>query len=261
MSNSTLPPSTTKPDASGPSAAEAGDTFQKLHKMSTTAGVGAHDYVAVNTPAVVAIVAGLASMTALISPVMLAVPAFAIVCAVIAWVQIGRSNGTQTGRLIAVLGLLIALGFAGYVVNQQVAEAKAFAESRRDIGKLFTDFTDATSKSDHQAAYAVFGPSFQSRNPYPAFTGFLKMLEDLPTYGRIVSADWNQRLAAEPDTTGEGSDLARAAVVLKFEKGDTRIQADVVLVRRRSNEKWTIEQMLPLFEQDRQQQNPGGGPQ
>lgn len=255
MSNPTTNPPSSPNNTSGM------DPFQKLHKMSTTAGVGAHDYVAVNTPAVIAAIAGLASISAIVSPVMLVVPAFAVVCAVMAWAQIGKSNGTQTGKLLAILGVLTGLGFGGYVVAGQIREARAFAESRREIGALFTNFTTATSKGDHAAAFQVFGPSFQSRNKFPAFSAFLKMLEDNQSYGKIVGSDWNERLEAMADTMGEGNDLARAAVTLKFEKSDAKISSDVVLVRRRSDEKWVIEQMQPLFEQEQAQQRPTqGGP-
>lgn len=251
---------TTNPPSS-PNTAPGMDPFQKLHKMSTTAGVGSHDYVAVNTPAVVSAIAGLSSISAMVAPVMLFVPAFAVVCAVVAWSQIGKSNGTQTGKLLAILGVVAGLGFGGYVVAGQIRDARAFAESRREIGALFTTFTDATSKGDHEAAYKVFGPAFQSRNKFATFSAFLKMLEDNASYGKIVSSEWNERMEAMADTMGEGNDLARAAVTLKFEKGDARISSDVVLVRRRSDEKWVIEQMQPLFEQEQAQQRPGvGGP-
>ncbi len=243
-----------------PAKSSESDPFRRLHKMSTTAGVGAHDYVAVNTPAVVSAIAGAASLSALLTPGMLVVPGFAIVCAVVAWMQIGKSNGTQTGRLIAVFGFLTGLAFSTYVVAGQVREARAFAESRRDIAQLFTDFSAATAKGDHKAAYEVFGPAFQSQTKFPNFSAFLKLLEDNPNYGKITSITWNERLQAVADATGEGSDLARASVILGVEKSEAKIPVDAVLVRRRSNEKWTIERLSPLFEQEQQQQGPPGGP-
>ncbi|MFN4242398.1 MAG: hypothetical protein ACK4PI_04085 [Tepidisphaerales bacterium] len=218
--------------------------------MSTTAGVGATDYVAVNTPSVVALVAGLASAAAMISPILLAIPVFALICAVMGWVQVGRSNGTQTGRVLCVLGAVLALAFGGIVVRQEVATARAFAESRREIGALFQRFAEATKVGDYEAAYRVFGPAFQSRMPFERFKGTLDHIASFPNYGRIVSCSWNERLQAVPDTSGQGNDFARAAVQVGFEHSGVTLACEVVLVRRRGDERWVIEQMVPLFQQE-----------
>lgn len=239
----------TQPPPVSPSASSAEvDPFRKLHRMSTTAGVGSTEYVAVNTPSVVAAVAGLASASALISPVMLAVPVFSLVCAVIGWVQVGRSNGTQTGRLLCVLACVFSLGFGSFVINRELAAARAFAESRREIGSLFNRFAEATAAGDHRTAYSVFGPAFQSRMSFEAFSSVLDQIAAFPNYGRIVSCAWNERLEAVPDATGQGNDFARASVRIGFEKSEVGLNCEVVLVRRRSDERWVIEQMSPLFQ-------------
>lgn len=252
-SSSTQPP----PDLTtrvGPSAGVSteDDPFRNLHRMSTTAGVGSTEYVAVNTPSVVALTAGLASAAALVTPILLVIPVFAVICAVLGWVQIGRSNGTQTGRLLCVLGALLACGFGGAVVRQEIATARAFAESRREIGALFQRFADATKSGDYQRAYEVFGPAFRSRMPFERFKGTLDHIASFPNYGRVVSCTWNERLQAVPDATGQGNDFARAAVQVGFEHSSVTLACEVVLVRRRGDERWVIEQMVPLFQTDPQ---------
>src|SRR5215212_4817149 len=84
------------------------DPLAHLHKMSTTAGLGSGDYVAVNGTAVFALLVGLASALALMSEVLLILPLVAIVASVMAWQQIRNSNGTQTGKGLAIAAMVLA---------------------------------------------------------------------------------------------------------------------------------------------------------
>src|SRR4051794_31568703 len=94
------------PPAPPPGAAPPDDDpLAHLHKMSTTAGVSSQDYVAINIPSLVAFVLGLASVLAAVFPVALLLPALSIAFAIASLSQINRSNGTQTGRGFAYLGI------------------------------------------------------------------------------------------------------------------------------------------------------------
>ena len=98
------------------------DPLSHLHKMSTTAGLGTAEYVAVNGMSVVAIIMGLGSSLSLLDPVLLVIPLVALVLSIIAIYQIKHSNGTQTGIGLAVGGLIFALLFCGLVGGRYVAE-------------------------------------------------------------------------------------------------------------------------------------------
>src|SRR4051812_11954856 len=101
---------------SNPTQQADDDPLSHLHKMSTTAGLGSGEYVAVNGMAVVAIILGLASSLSLLDTAFLvSVPPLTIVLAILALWQISDSNGTQTGRGLAIGGLLLALLFAAAV--------------------------------------------------------------------------------------------------------------------------------------------------
>src|SRR5689334_9364604 len=108
-------------------APSADDPLAKLHKMSTTAGLGSGDYVAVNITAVVAAPVGPASMLARAANELLIIPVVGIVLGVIALRQIRKSNGTQTGMGIALIGLLLSLGIGGWVIASQ---ATAYLSTR-----------------------------------------------------------------------------------------------------------------------------------
>ena len=104
--------------AAAPTAAAAGavdDPTHNLFHMSRTAGVGLGDYAAVNVRAVIGLILGVASVVAYIfsdSYVPLAIPLAGLIVSLVALIQIQGSNGTQTGRGIALVGLLLAGGLS-----------------------------------------------------------------------------------------------------------------------------------------------------
>src|SRR5215510_13989681 len=83
---------------SSPPSQSGDDPLAHLHKMSTTAGLGTTEYVAINPLAVTAFFLGLASSLALLDNTLLAVPALALIIAIVALRQIFGSGGTQTGK-------------------------------------------------------------------------------------------------------------------------------------------------------------------
>src|SRR5436190_20522337 len=96
-----------RPDSQEQSSDLGPDPLARLHKMSTTAGLGTTEYVAINPLAVASIFLGVASLLALLDNLLLAVPVLAIICSVWALSQIRNSGGTQSGRALAILGLLL----------------------------------------------------------------------------------------------------------------------------------------------------------
>lgn len=238
------------------SGGRGADPFSKLHRMSTTAGVGSHDYVAVNTPAVITFFAGLFSGLSLVSLVLLVIPAFAVVAGVVALVQVAKSNGTQAGRLLAGAGMLLALSFSGFVGWREYQDVRAFEQSRAAIRTLITDFA-AAAGSDAAKAYELTGPGFQSRTSKAEFTDFLKMVEGHPAGGKIVTAEWNERLEAVQDSSGQGLDIAQAIVRLKLERAPQPVTADTTFMRRPGPDgtkgPWRIESFGGLFEKPAQQ--------
>jgi len=102
-------PGSTEPNATSAAA----DPLARLYHMSTTAGVGAQDYAAINPTAIAAVLLGLASATVVLGKILFVLPALGIICAIVALVQISRSNQTQTGKGLALLGLLLCFVFGG----------------------------------------------------------------------------------------------------------------------------------------------------
>src|SRR4051794_33910846 len=136
MSQTELDPKPSNPPPAPQGGAEGDDPLSHLHKMSTTAGLGSGDYVAVNGTAVFALILGLFSFLAFFSEMLLIVPLACLVASVIAFRQIGRSNGTQTGRWIVVLALLAALASGGLVVARSATEGVRTRADRQAIDQV-----------------------------------------------------------------------------------------------------------------------------
>src|SRR5207248_1399492 len=108
------------PSAPQPNAT-SGNPLASLYKMSTTAGVGTQEYVAINGTSIAALILGVGSVVVVLSNILLVVPLAGVICALVAMRQIANSNGTQTGRGFAAIGLGLAallgvsrLGWDGY---------------------------------------------------------------------------------------------------------------------------------------------------
>src|SRR5271170_804167 len=93
-----------EPAAPTPVGAAGTDHLRELPKMSSTAGVGTEEYVAINVPAVFALLLGFAGILALIEAPFVVIALAAIVVAIVAMVQIAKSSGTQAGGGFAVAG-------------------------------------------------------------------------------------------------------------------------------------------------------------
>src|SRR3954451_14166890 len=126
------------PRKSDDAPAEAPDPIAKLHKMSTTAGVGSQEYVAINNAAIVSAILGLCTALAFLGVPFLIVGAAGIVFGIIALVQIRHSNGTQGGTALAILGILLSLAMAGSVAATSIVEWNHQREDKVQIEGLIT---------------------------------------------------------------------------------------------------------------------------
>lgn len=227
--------------------------------MSTTAGVGAHDYVEVNPLSVVAVLGGMASGLALLSPYLLVIPALVMLLALVSLVQISRSNGTQTGKLLAVLGIVLAMALGGYVGAQVIKHRQDLAANRVAISQLIDRFGATANTAAAKECYQLFGPLFQQRIKLQQFEAFLQYVEGLPGFGKIVGVEWNGMLEVLEDPNNDSNDVARAALQVKFDKANVPVRVEATFFRRPLADggkgPWVIETIPPLFEQ----QQGGGG--
>ena len=74
------------------------DPLLHLHKMSTTAGVGTEDYVAVNVTSVVAVLFGLASLLSMFNTVLLVFPIVGVILGLIALARCPTATGRKPAK-------------------------------------------------------------------------------------------------------------------------------------------------------------------
>jgi hypothetical protein len=220
------------------------DPLERLHKMSRTAGVGTQEYVAVNSVSVAALLLGVASALAVLDRIMLVVPLAAIVCAIIALYQIAHSNGTQTGRLLAWGGLLLAMLFTVGQVTRQVTERAQTRNDRQAIMHQIAAFGQKLASEDFDGAYAMTGERFKKRVPAEQFTNLFKARFRHPAHGKVTSMRSNGLVDFQPDERGANRIAASNAIVeLEHSKNPDRQPMTFTKIERQ----WVIEDLPGWF--------------
>jgi hypothetical protein len=225
-------------------AADAPDPLAHLHKMSTTAGLGTTEYVAINGTSVVAVILGLASALAIVDKILLIVPIAGVVCASVALYQIAKSGGTQTGRGLAILGLLLSFGFAGYVGYLSIAKAHQETADRATLETVIAELSGDIKTGDFEKAYALFSPRFQERVPLARFKEVMGYVKSHPNYGNLKGLATNGRYAFESDEN-TGSRYAQVILLMDLDKFSEPSRQDATF--RVVGGQWKVENIPGLF--------------
>ena len=241
MSNN---PATSSQPLDNPSA-DAPDPLAKLHHMSTTAGLGTTEYVAINPMAVASILLGLASALALLDNILLIIPIAAIVCSVIAMRQISNSNGTQTGKGLVTLGLLLAIGFAGFIGSRAATAAMRTRSDRDAIASLVKDFENRIKTSDFDGAYGLFTERFHKIVSKQTFVERWTYIRDKAPYGNVASITWNGEVVFEYDRAA-GVPMAYSIVIIQFTKNPEPSRQEAQFAKSDAG-KWEFEGLPNVF--------------
>src|SRR4051812_46777174 len=196
---------------SGPPAGD--DPLSHLHKMSTTAGLGTTEYVAVNGMSIVALILGVASSLSLFANELLVIPVIAVILAIVAFFQIKDSNGTQTGKGLAALGLVLALGFVGLVGGRLAIQIWGNRSDETAVNNLISQFDQTLRAGKYDDAYKMFTAKFTSRVKQENFTDTWKhIVEGSKDYPGLSGIRSNGRM--EFDSNNETG--LRAAVCMSI---------------------------------------------
>ena len=233
-----------QPEVNPPAGAGAADPLAGLYHMSNTAGVSTQEYVAINPTAIAALLLGFASISIVLTDVLLIVPLVGIVCAVVAIVQIRNSNGTQTGRLLAGLGLLLAMAIGGGRFVYVSLGAYHVSAAEGQIGRLVQDFGQDVRAHRYAEAYARFNDDFRQRVPFATFEQAFKALDD-ERLGGLQSVEWNGQRMVFEDKPDSDITYAAAMTLFSFPKNPEpqRLQVNF----ERSGGTWRISDMDALF--------------
>jgi len=221
--------------------AEADKHLAELHKMSTTAGVTNLDYVAVNLIAIVALILGLLSAMALLDKILLVIPVAGIVFALVALKQINNSGGTQTGKLLAIGGILFCLLFAGVEIFTEVRGVLAVREDENKIEATLTEAGKLIREGKYKEAYGMYDESFHSYVTLDQYQNTLAAVQK-QMLGPMESMEGNGLIQFE---SAGGTRVAVTKAKIKFARTDVE-RYDVTL--REINGKWTILR-FPFFQE------------
>lgn len=242
----------TRPETSSSTAAAApvtnvtGDDDQlgHLYKMSTTAGLGSQEYVAINTLAVLGVILGIASVLAIMANVLLVIPLVGFIFSAVAFRQIEASNGTQTGKWLAVLGIFLSMGFVGFVGTRQATEASRTKSDRQAIANVVAALSDRMKSGKVEEAYALFTNRFQARVSLQDFGKRMKPISENTYYGKLKAVDTNG-LANFINDPASGSHFAEATIIFRFERNENA--NSMVATFYRGPEGWLIDDIPDFF--------------
>jgi hypothetical protein len=240
-------PSPTQSPAAAPAhhdpAADT-DPLLHLHKMSTTAGVGTEEYAAVNVTSVVAVLFGLASLLAVFNNVMLVFPVVGVILSLIALHQVSNSNGTQTGKGLAILGLALSGVITAVIFSVQGVQAyqrRADEQALRDLCQQYGQFV---VQEKYDQAYDLFDSDFKTRVSKEAFTAHLITLQhrnDIPAMDGIA---WNGLAAFH--SGDNGAETADAVIKVSY-KGITGEDREAAHFYKPSGGHWLIDNFPDQF--------------
>jgi hypothetical protein len=222
-----------------------------LHKMSTTAGLGSHDYVAVNVTSVVAVLFGLASLLAIASPVLLVFPIVGVALSLIALRQVRNSNGTQTGIGLAILGLVLSGVITAVIFSYQGWQAWHRRADQQAVAALCQKYGEFLSQNKFAEAYDLFDADFQNRVSKPLFIVRLNDIQNQAMVPPIDSITWNGLADFHVDDADTGTETADSAMKLHY-----RGMADADLVslprmgirfKRTGGGAWLIDNIADQF--------------
>ena len=252
QSNVTAAPTDRAPDGAAATAV-AEDHLARLHKMSTTAGVTNVDYVAVNHTAIAAVLLGLLSLLSFFGYLLLVIPIVGVVFAVIALRQIGESNGTQTGRGLAMLGLLLSVLLGGAAIAREAIAVARVKGDESGISSVIAKVGEAVRQGKYDDAYGLFDTDFK-KNVKPEL--FKSRWEEIVkgSLGKLEIFEWNG--ITPYFESAEGHKMAATKVRTKFEKG-TEDRFDVIL--RETDGRWLISQLKGFFPEAGAAAPPSGG--
>lgn len=239
----------TVPNSSDRDAAQ--DPLASLHRMSNTAGLSSQEYVAVNLTAVAAILAGLATGLIFLSPLWLAVPVLAIVLGLVALRQISSSNGTQTGRLLAWAGILLAVGIGGFQLGSQFIERQRKQPMEAQVLAVCDTLAQSVIKEDYPKAWGLFSDRFRTEKKldFKAFSQQWTRIQGSHEAGKIKSLKSNGLVDLQPGPM--------AATMLLMEMEKSAYVGRYTVVMSQHNGVWQIDDLAAIFPTPQQQQ---GGP-
>jgi hypothetical protein len=236
----------------------AADPLASLHKMSTTAGIVSADYVAISNLAIGAAVLGLATALSIVWLELALLAVAGVVLGILALRSIRNSDGTLTGRGIALAGIILSVVLAAAGGIAAYVREAALRPDKQAVNKCLTDLGNAIIKSDYDAAYQLFDPDWQKAVKNEVFEQGLLAFQHPQTLGKITSFEPNDRFMFY---SAGGSSICNTRARVHFKNSRAEITISFAL-RQQADGRWKIvffdevfPKVTPLAELMRSPQN------
>jgi hypothetical protein len=207
-------------------------------------------YTSLSSLAICAFLLGIASLVALLAPLMVVIPIAGIVVALFALVRIGRSDGALSGRTLAVigLGLAIACGIASPLrvkVRDSLYSSQAEQAGRQWLEAVSRDeITAALDQTTGNAKGNLMGPPSAGGEPakYDPQTSKINFGSDpLVTKLRDEATHGELKFVAKALTCDVSGAVPRVAVTYQTTEPDDSLTMNLVLLRSPSAGGWLVD--------------------
>lgn len=223
------------------------DNLAKLHRMSRTAGLATTDYAAVNVAAVMTAILGVASFLAIVDRVFLVIPVAGVIVGIIALTQVLGSNRTQTGLLVAILGLAACAGFSGVSGYRYVSYLQRQAKDQKVLADIAEEFGKHLAAENYDAAYGMFDARLKDRVSKKQLEAFIA-LQVQRSFGKVRKVQPPTVFQIDEATDDTGARMAQGIAVLETENPPPQgQQIRPTIVYRYVNEQWQIFNIPEFF--------------
>jgi hypothetical protein len=163
----------------------------------------------------VAVLFGLASLLSMANVVLLVIPVVGVILGFIGLRQVQKSNGTQTGKGLAITGLLLSGIITAVIFCVQGIKEYHTRADQQAIAALCQKYGNLVAQNKFDEAYTLFDDKFKARVNQQAFTVHLTNIQNQGTLLPPVSGfDWNGLAKFQP--TDDGGATADSVMITHF---------------------------------------------
>jgi hypothetical protein len=208
------------------------------------------NYTSLSSLAVCAFLFGLASLIALLAPLMVVIPIAGVLVALFALVRIGRSEGALTGRSLALVGLALAIacGIASPLrvqVRDSLYSSQANEAGRRWLDAVANnEIAAAFEQTTGNAKGNLMGPPSASGEPpkYDADASQINLGNDpLVTKLREETTHGELKFATNALTVDTSGPVPRAAITYQTTEPDDSLTMVLTLMRSTTANGWLVD--------------------
>ena len=212
--------------------------------MSTTAGVASQRYVAYNTASIIGALLGLASGLMFLSPLLIAIPIVGLIVSIVGWHQIRDSSGTETGKWLAALGILLSLGIGGANVGILIHQYRDVHRDIDQMSAILDQLSGDVRASNYEQAYQLFDDKFKNQNSAQTLQSqWTKFQHPQFGYGPLESLKWNGVDPAYESVHGGEERIGFISALAKFQKSELRFTFQF----RNGGDGWHLENIQEMF--------------